>query len=221
MEKGCCRHNAGNDSKNSECHIDTEFFPELNDLQNISKLGNSGSQPRNCKRDLISLLAPYGFEVSEHKIPLKCGKGLKKIALFSQPFLLPHVFLSSLWNNFRNSFSTLVCPDADALEHFWDAMDNHPALVDHAMKTRPNWKRRAIPLVLHGDAVPVTGIGRSWSRSMLNISVSSVLGRGPAMDTQFLIFWLMTALFVDDRLTMLMAWKIICRSLDILYQVEF
>ena len=45
-------------------------------------------------------------------------------------------------------------------------MEDNPQLKDHPVLYRKDWKRRAIPLVLHGDGVPLTGIGKSWSKLM-------------------------------------------------------
>jgi hypothetical protein len=58
----------------------------------------------------------------------------------------------------------------------------------HPMKAIPNWMRRAIPIALHGDAVPVTGCGKVWSKSMLAMSWCSLLGSGTTVAFNFLIF---------------------------------
>ena len=73
-------------------------------------------------------------------------------------------------------------------------MEDNPQLKDHPVLYRRDWKRRAIPLVLHGDGVPLTGIGKSWSKLMGVFSVSSLLGRGSTRLKMFLIFAFLTSL---------------------------
>ena len=59
-----------------------------------------------------------------------------------------------------------VLPDEDELEEFWDSMEGNPQLNDHPVLLRESWKKKAIPLCIHGDGVPLTGIGKSWSKFM-------------------------------------------------------
>jgi len=220
IEAGCKRHNDGNDAKGVQCHTDSTAFPELEDLQKLAGLGNGGKYPNNCKRDLLALLAPFGMPVTEHDIPLKCGRGLKLVGSFAQPFLMPHLMLAAIWSTFSHAWGRLVCEGPDQLEAFWNSMWNHPALVNHPMTARAGWKRRAIPLSVHTDAVPVSGVGRSWSKSMLNISFSCILAKGATRETQFLIFALMTMLQVVKpvKRTMRRVWELIVQSFVTLYE---
>ena len=73
-------------------------------------------------------------------------------------------------------------------------MEDNPQLKDHPVRYRRDWKRRAIPLVLHGDGVPLTGIGKSWSKLMDVFSISSHLGRCPTRLRMCLIFAFFTSL---------------------------
>ena len=81
-----------------------------------------------------------------------------------------------------------VLPDVEELEQFWDCMEGHPQLIDHPVKDRPNWKKLAIPLCIHGDGVPLTGVGKSWSKFMDVFSVSSILGRGSTRQKMSLLW---------------------------------
>ena len=66
-------------------------------------------------------------------------------------------------------------------------MEDNPQLKDHPVHARRDWKRLAKPLVLHGDGVPLTGLGKSWSKVMDVFSISSLLGRGSTRLNVFLI----------------------------------
>ena len=76
------------------------------------------------------------------------------------------------------------------ITQFWDAMRDHPALVIHPVKDRAEYKRFAVPLGLHGDGVAISGISKSWSRSVDVYSWSSLIGQGPTMLTNFMIYLL-------------------------------
>ena len=56
------------------------------------------------------------------------------------------------------------------------------------IKMLSNWKERAIPISFHGDAVPVTGVGESWSKSMVMYTISSMVGRGTTLQTMLLMW---------------------------------
>jgi hypothetical protein len=221
LAEACQRHNDSNVSRNVACHIDTHYFQTLADLEKLASLGTSGENPGNCKRDLIKLLAPYGFLVQQYPVPLRCGKGYTKIQNFLLPFLLPHLFLVHLWTEFAHSWERLVCEGGDQLARFWASQEQHPAMAGHPMRRRFNWARRAIPIALHGDGVPVSGVGRAWSKSMLVLSFCSILGRGKTAETNFLIccLWSVLATIGNDHQTMMMVWQVICWSLTIAWKV--
>ena len=82
--------------------------------------------------------------------------------------LLPHEYFAAMFNE---GWEETVVPDADKVEAFWMAAGDHPAMVNHPVKTRERWQRKCIPLALHGDEVPVVGVGKVWSRSVLTFLV--------------------------------------------------
>jgi hypothetical protein len=86
-----------------------------------------------------------------------------------------------------------MCPGPERLAKFWDGIADSPQLAAHPIKTIPNWKRRCIPLSFHGDGVPVTGVGKSWSRSMFMYSFSSMVGMGTTLQ----MMWMIWAVFKD------------------------
>jgi hypothetical protein len=52
-------------------------------------------------------------------------------------------------------------------------------------KLEPDWKTKTIALSMHGDEVPVTGIGKVWSRCALAFSWASMLAlAGATVDVQ-------------------------------------
>ena len=48
-------------------------------------------------------------------------------------------------------------------------------MTDSPLKTIPEYTTKLIPLSLHGDEVPVFGVGKIWARSVLSFSWTSIL----------------------------------------------
>ena len=65
-------------------------------------------------------------------------------------------------------------PMPQSLEEVLDSMEGNPQLNDHPVLLRESWKKKAIPLCIHGDGVPLTGLGKSWSKFMDVFTVSSI-----------------------------------------------
>eukprot|EP00972_Heterocapsa_arctica_P013239 1945042-Heterocapsa_arctica.AAC.1 len=64
---------------------------------------------------------------------------------------------------------------------------------------------------MHGDGVPVTGVGKSWSKSLDVFSWSSMLGAGCALDMHFYIYLFFANLAIKQNAANSMAvfWKIL------------
>ena len=71
-----------------------------------------------------------------------------------------------------------------------------------------------MPIALHGDGTPVSGIGKSWSRLMDIYTWSSILALGTTLDVTILIY----AVFVQllGKTSMETLWKLVCWSFNTL-----
>ena len=133
------------------------------------------------------------------------------------PLFEPNATMATLYEHpQKNMFNERILPDVDELERFWNAMEDNPQLKDHPVRARRDWKRRAIPLVLHGDGVPLTGIGKSWTKLMDVFSISSLLGRGSTRLNMCLIYAFLTSLSAtaagttsSDRLFKRLVWPLL------------
>ena len=101
--------------------------------------------------------------------------------------LCPHEIISHVYHNHPDLFSSLYIgksngqeTHADKLEEFWSTVEarGDPRLFEHPMKSRSHWKRTHVPLSLHGDAAPVTKVGKAGTKSMDVYSTSGLLGVG-------------------------------------------
>ncbi|CAE7788811.1 unnamed protein product [Symbiodinium necroappetens] len=58
------------------------------------------------------------------------------------------------------------------------------------MTSRPNFYKRCVPLALHGDGVPLTGVGKSWQNTITDFSFYSLLGEGKTPDLLMFVYCL-------------------------------
>eukprot|EP00969_Alexandrium_andersonii_P097248 4292298-Alexandrium_andersonii.AAC.1 len=56
-------------------------------------------------------------------------------------------------------------------------MHGHPSWSDHPVKHRTDLAK-VVPLAMHGDSVPVSGVQRRWGKSVLVLSWCLLLARG-------------------------------------------
>jgi len=108
-----------------------------------------------------------------YKVP---GK-VPPVQTFEQRVIQPHLMFRSLYHQAPTSFKKRICPSLDHLETFWQSQVRHPNFLRlaHLLRHRPGWQRRAVPIKMHGDGCPITGVGKSWSKSEDFYSWSSIV----------------------------------------------
>ncbi|CAE7201833.1 unnamed protein product [Symbiodinium sp. CCMP2592] len=156
------------------------------ELETLAKLGASGLYPNKCWADLTRQLAP-SIKVPPavlHKVPTKAG-------LDTLPVLMPHELLASIYDTFPAVWVKVVKPSDSRAEQFWRSVKGHPALESSPLLARPNYQRLCIPLGVHGDAVPITGLGKAWCQQLTDLSFMSLLGLGSVKELLFYMggFW--------------------------------
>lgn len=74
------------------------------------------------------------------------------------------------------------------MRDFWHQMRGTPAMANHPVLERADFDTRCVPLSIHGDGVPVSGVGKAWSQSVDAFSWRSMLSRGSTLLTNYLMF---------------------------------
>lgn len=170
-------------------------------LKSLGSLGNCGRRPQHCNTELLNFLGPTKLprplEIDVRlKIPKpKARRGFASFVNVSYPMILPHIMFAFLFVHNRASFDSLILGATAAhpnpqLDSFWETIltTGDPRIQGHPMRSRPNWMQKMIPLALHGDAVPVTRVGKKGSQSYDAYSWQSVLARGTTLQIKHLIF---------------------------------
>lgn len=132
-----------------------------------------------------------------------------------QTFILPHVLFSVLYHDHRDAFDARVRGPVGRREEFWESMRGNPHFASHPVRLRNNFESLAVPLAIHGDGVPVTGVGKSWSKSLESYNWGSLLGVGATLDTTFFMFGIFANMIskTPGADTLDVVWRILCWSL--------
>ena len=88
------------------------------------------------------------------------------------------------------NWARTICPNAARLPDFWQAWESHPGMMRHPVKRFESWQTKFIPISLHGDEVPVMGVGKIWSRSVLSITWMSMLANGLGAKMSDIVFYI-------------------------------
>ena len=91
---------------------------------------------------------------------------------------------------------------------------DHPACQGHPVREMEDHTKHCIPIMIHGDGVPVAGLGKAWSKSAEIISWSSLLAHGPTLLTHYVAFFMYKLLMTQAG--MRTCWRILCWSLECL-----
>ena len=127
--------------------------------------------------------------------------------------------------NNRDHFNLLMLGDVTgntgSINRFWNEVVGRkdPRIQHHPMISCEGWTSKAIPISLHGDAVPCICRGRAGVKSFDCYCWMCILGSGPTLLLKQYIFGLFTA--NRTRQTMPQAWLIICWSLWFAYLGTF
>ncbi len=193
-------------------------------LDRLAGLGARGRTPGNCHRDLVRMLGepklPCPFEVL---VPVKIPKPKHlqpSVANVKMPFLLPHEYFAFLYREHPALFRSLMLGDNGSgprVEEFWRGVVKRkdPRISRHPMCSKQGWLAHAVPLSLHGDAVPCIQVGKHATKSFDAISMQGLLSEGTTLWVKQLIFGIFEHVKTDT--TMEEVWAVIVWSFEVLF----
>lgn len=186
------------------------------ELVKLAKLGHSGQYPGNMHAELARKLAKSHVAecLRDVRVHLKSlGQGVLSA---THSVLLPHELFAAMYREHHDKFVEHLLGGADEnIGLFWDAMSDHPCYVQHPLRKRQDHCTTCIPISVHGDGVTISGVGRSWSKSVDVYSWSSMLGHGNTLQTNFmawLLFWKLripvAGMDAFDKISKLFCWSL-------------
>lgn len=163
--------------KDFESAAEGKIFPKLKNLASLS-------HGRNAFRSINGMLAkesalPMPKEIS---MPYTTGAAVAHICL-------PHEYFAAMFED-KQQWHDCILPDPEAVARFWENFQHHPCMDKHPVKQRKDWKRTVLPLSLHGDEVPVIGVGKIWCRSVLSFSWCSLVANALGATGDNIMFYI-------------------------------
>jgi hypothetical protein len=182
---------------------------ECSHLNRLAKLGASGACERHCHEQLLRVAKPTPLHTSLVTIELPM---LNPVEVDTVPFtiLFPHEVFAMMYTCHPDQFVKRMCGGSESkVAEFWDGMVLHPSMVNHPTLSQVDERARCIPISLHGDGVPVSGLGKAWSRSVEIYSWASALSNSSTAMSQIMIclFHKLLVSKTPGRDTMLTFWK--------------
>ena len=167
----------------------------------LAQLGTWGGDTGNINRELKHWLGeptfpkPMMVTVPRVTPKPKTGEAITKDVQF--PIRLPHEVFSHVYHNHPTLFSSLYIGEDNGREspakfdEFWTTLEarQDPRLLEHPMKSIRHWKRTHVPLSLHGDAIPVTKVGKAGTKSMDVYSTAGLPGVGTTRALKLYMCW--------------------------------
>ncbi|CAJ1368989.1 unnamed protein product [Effrenium voratum] len=179
---------------------------------------------KNLQQSVLNKLSQETNLPKPAEVDVPLAGGPSNVA--SSCIMLPHELFSAFFSD-EAAWARSVLPE-DRLEQFWDAFEHHPCMEGHPVKAVKDWKGRCCPLSLHGDEVPVQGVGKIWCRSALMISWASLIaiacGKGVS-DCQIYIYGLFEKFIQSEAPgipgTMSVLWQILQWSFQCIWDGTF
>ena len=101
------------------------------------------------------------FDADRFLLPLRIQKDT--VAERVQAIVLPHRQFANLYHKHPDRWKEIICPSQEVPKDFWQAMEDHPLMRSTPLKTKEGgYISTCIPIRIHGDDVPVVGVGKCW-----------------------------------------------------------
>jgi len=183
----------------------------LAEVRRLATLGAAGRSPQHVHEQLVRSLGEVPMTATT-MLPLPvaannpAGYVVRDVGV-----LMPHEHFACLYANYSRAWHEVFCPGGSTgLRSFWAAQAANPQYRDHPLRTRPDFQSMAVPLVLYGDGIPTTGVGKSWAKSLDCWYWGSCLSRGDSRAVCHLITVFFSKFYSKAPLR---------RTLDALYRV--
>lgn len=186
------------------------------DIDTVAGFGTEGRYPSKINGQLQSRFCGNMLSKPlETQMPMVTLSKEFRNAL-DQKIFLPHVLFSDIYNQYPDAWRERILPSTSKLNEFWHEMQNSPILVNHPIRNLDNYQSRAIPLAIHGDGVPIVGVGKTWGKSVDVFSWRSLLATGSTIQFTFYVWSVFQKLLAQMPLfnTKSRFWRIFVWSLE-------
>jgi hypothetical protein len=170
---------------------------DVHGSEKLTNIGSKGAHPQHMWRDFQALLPkPKLGKLFRLMVPMKHNT-LGKF-MHSVPMLLPHTLFAGIYEHYPLMWEKIIYGSLGTCRKFWAAVRGSPQFAAHPVRHRVGFEEKCIPLKIHGDGTPVTGLGKGWGKMIDITSVSSLLICGPTILRNLMIFMMFQHLICRD-----------------------
>ena len=170
---------------------------KVDGIDKLAGLGSKGMFPNNVWRDFKAILPkPRIPKLFQRQLPMKhtsLGKFVRSV-----PMLLPHTLFAAIYEHYPLMWEKIIYGSRLTCQKFWRAVEGSPQFASHEVRHRADYEEKCIPLKIHGDGTPVTGLGKGWGKMVDIFSVSSLLICGPTILRNLMMFLIFQHLICRD-----------------------
>ena len=153
---------------------DGYHFPKLDDLAHLQHGKNLQQHVFRAMSKEANFPEPF-----EAHIPMKGVDPHKP----SASIMLPHEVFAYFFSKEDTRVEKLL-PTEELCQTFWSKFQHHPCMAGHPVLGRQGFRQKCVPLCLHGDEVPISGVGKIWCRKALMLSWCSLLAVAAGRNSQ-------------------------------------
>ena len=166
-------------------------------IDKLGGIGSNGSHPNNCWRDLRKLL-PVPKLPKLHRLLLPMVHNTLGKFRASVPMLLPHALFAAIYEHYPLMWEKIIYGSRATCNKFRHSVRDSPQFLSHLVRHRAGFRDYCIPLKIHGDGTPVTGLGKGWAKMVDIFSVSSLLICVPTVLRNLMMFLIFSHLICRD-----------------------
>ena len=171
-------------------------------VKRFATIGSGSNKEKNVHRDFMRVLCkPNVYDaIATVQLPMKRKVKSEAWGWVETHLMLPHMLFATLYDKYNESFETRLVGNFNRIKLFWEELESVacPRYAAHPVRSRDDHKTFAIPIKLHGDGVPVTGVSRAWCKSANLLEWSGLLAPGETIDTLWPIYLLYPLLAVAN-----------------------
>ena len=185
---------------------------DFEEIEQLSAIGADGHAAQNALRDLERKLRVPRLDEARFTFNCSMKSPLARFVLQDnmQDVVMPHHLFHILHRDYPDEFQKKFVGHPGVLSDFWLHQAGNPLLEGHPLKNRADWQTTTIALAVHGDATPVSGLGKGWGKQVDIYSFYSLFAHGATRDLMALMYCGFVHLLTKD--SMLQVWRLLLWS---------
>lgn len=189
---------------------------DVDGIAGLASMGSHGEHANNIWRDFKAWL-PKPQLPSLYSVMMPFKHSVLGLMYRPTKMLLPHELFAAIYAHFPKMFTECLYPSAQVCTKFWNSVRGGVQFACHEVRHMGNLSK-VIPLRLHGDGTPASGVGKSWGKLVDIFSLSSMLVFGSSQLHNFMIWMVHQSLlcWLDQHHTMNKFWKVFAWSMTAL-----